>query len=122
MLASQGHCYTPQRHYMHKTITPPYEPILIRMGHMNALSPNGLRYCMLVIDHHTHYIWVRFLKSKDDTSSELECGHLEIRYLHARHHNSSCTFAPVIKFDSDSVFEAATARHMCARMNVGEQF
>jgi lipid-A-disaccharide synthase-like uncharacterized protein len=27
---------------------------------------------VLVIDHHTNYMWVRFLKSKDDTRSELE--------------------------------------------------
>jgi hypothetical protein len=36
-------------------------------GHVNVPSPKGLRYCLLVVDHHTHYMWVRFLKSKDDT-------------------------------------------------------
>jgi hypothetical protein len=63
-------------------------------GPVNVPSPHGLRYCMLVIDHHTHFIWVRFLKSKDDTCSKLECILLEIRHLHARHHSSFGTFAP----------------------------
>ena len=41
-------------------------------GPVNVPSPHGLLYCLLVIDHHTHYMWVRFLKSKDDACSELE--------------------------------------------------
>jgi hypothetical protein len=41
-------------------------------GPVNVPSPHGLRYSLLVIDHHTHYMWVRFLKSKDDACSELE--------------------------------------------------
>ena len=41
-------------------------------GPVNVPSPHGLRYSLLVIDHHTNYMWVRFLKSKDDTRSELE--------------------------------------------------
>jgi hypothetical protein len=77
---------------------------------------------LLVIDHHTHYVWVWFFKSKDDTSSELECIWLEIRHVHARHHSSSSTFVTVIKLDSDFVFEADAARRMCARMGVGVQF
>jgi transposase InsO family protein len=47
---------------------------------------------------------------------------LELRHLHAHHHSQSGTFAPVIKFDSDYVFEAAPTRQMCARMGVGIQF
>jgi hypothetical protein len=40
-------------------------------GHVNVPSPYGMRYCLLVIDHHTHAIWVmRFLKSKDDACHE----------------------------------------------------
>jgi hypothetical protein len=35
-------------------------------------SSHGLRYCLLVIDHHTHYMWVRFLKTKNDACYELE--------------------------------------------------
>jgi transposase InsO family protein len=78
---------------------------------------------MLVIDHHTHYMWVRFLKSKDDTCSKLETIQLEIRHLHARHHSQSSDFASdVLKFDSDSVFEATATRQMCARMGVGVHF
>jgi hypothetical protein len=38
------------------------------------------------------------------------------------HHSHSCAFAPVLKFDSDSAFEAAATRQMCARMGVGVQF
>jgi hypothetical protein len=56
-------------------------------GPLNVPSQHGLRYCLLVIDHHTHYMWVRFLKTKDDPCSELETIMLEIKYLHARHHS-----------------------------------
>jgi hypothetical protein len=67
-------------------------------------------------------MWVRFFKSKDDTCSELEFTMLEVRNWHARHHSLSGTFAPFIKLDSVSIFEAATTRQMCARMGVGVQF
>jgi hypothetical protein len=77
---------------------------------------------MLVIDHHTHYMWVHFPKSKDDACIELETIMLEIRHLHAHHHSHSGAFAPVLKFDSDSVFEAALTRQICAHMGVGVQF
>jgi hypothetical protein len=53
--------------------------------------------------------------------TELENILLEVRHLHARHYFQSGAFAPVIKFDSDSVFEAAPTRQMCARMGVGVQ-
>jgi hypothetical protein len=53
--------------------------------------------------------------------AELESTLLEIRHLHARHHSSSGTFAHVIKFDSDYVFEANVTSQMCARMGVGVQ-
>jgi hypothetical protein len=69
---------------------------------MSVPSPHGLRYCLLVIEYHTHYLRVWFLQSKDDTYSEQETNMLEIRHLHARHHSQSCAFAPIIKFDSDS--------------------
>jgi hypothetical protein len=68
-------------------------------GHVNVPSPNGLRYCLLVIDHHTNYMWVRFLKSKDDTCNELESILLEVRHLHARYHSVEGAFARVFKFD-----------------------
>jgi hypothetical protein len=28
------------------------------LGPINVPSPHGFRYCLLVIDHHTHYMWV----------------------------------------------------------------
>jgi hypothetical protein len=62
------------------------------------------------------------LKSKEDTCTKLESIPLELRHLHARHHSHSGAFAPVIKFDSDYVFEAAPIRQMGARMCVGVQF
>jgi hypothetical protein len=77
---------------------------------------------LLVIDHHTHYLWVQFLKSKDDACFELETIMLDIRHLHARHDAQSVAFAPVIKFDSDSVFEGVVTRQICARLGVGVQF
>jgi hypothetical protein len=67
-------------------------------------------------------MWVRFLKSKDDACAELETILLDIKHLHARHHSQSGAIAPVIKFDSDFVFEAIFSRHMCARLGVGVQF
>jgi hypothetical protein len=63
-------------------------------GPVNVPFPHGLRYCLLVIDHHTHYMWVRFLKSKDDVCSELETTLLDIKHLHARHNSQSGAFAP----------------------------
>jgi hypothetical protein len=77
---------------------------------------------LLVIDHHTNYMWVRFLKSKDDACSELETILLDIRHLHARHHSQSGAFALVLKFESDYVFEAAITRQMCAHLGDGVQF
>jgi hypothetical protein len=65
-------------------------------GLVNVRSPHGLRYCMLVIDHHTNYMWVRFLKSKDDTCSDLESTLLEVRHLHARYYSAEGAFAPVL--------------------------
>jgi hypothetical protein len=88
-------------------------------GPINVSSPHGLRYFLLVIDHYTHYMWVRFLKSKDDACAELETIKLDIKHLHARHHSQSGALAPVIKFDSDSMFEVVVTRQMCARLGVG---
>jgi hypothetical protein len=47
---------------------------------------------------------------------------LEIQHLHARHHSHSGAFAPVLKFESESVFEAVVTRQMCACLGVGVQF
>jgi hypothetical protein len=47
---------------------------------------------------------------------------LDIRHLHAHHHSQSGAFAPVLKFDSDYVFEADVTRQMCARLGVGVWF
>jgi hypothetical protein len=47
---------------------------------------------------------------------------LEVMHLHARHHSKSGDFAPILKFDSDSVFEATSTRKICARIGVGVQF
>jgi hypothetical protein len=48
---------------------------------------------------------------------------LEIRDMHAPdHYSSSGAFAPILKFDSDSVFKAYVTRHMCVRLGVDVQF
>jgi transposase InsO family protein len=91
-------------------------------GHVNVPSPHGLRYCLLVIDHHTHYMWVRFLKSKDETCASLEAILLELKHTHAKHHAPSTVFAPIIKFDNDMVLESADTQRMCAQVGVGTQF
>jgi hypothetical protein len=64
---------------------------------------------------------VQFLKSKDDACAELETILLDIKYMHARHHSQSGALAPVIKFDSDYVFQGVVTRQMCARLGVGVQ-
>jgi hypothetical protein len=60
--------------------------------------------------------------SKDDTCPQLESIVMEIRHAHARHHSSSGAFAPILKFDLDSVFEATATRFMCCRLGVGVQY
>jgi hypothetical protein len=67
-------------------------------------------------------MWVRFLKSKYDACAEQETIMQDIKHLYERHHSQSGAFAPVIKFESDSVFEAVVTRQMCARLGVGMQF
>jgi hypothetical protein len=82
-------------------------------GPVNVPFPHGLRHCLLMINHHTIFMWVRFLKSKDDTCGELESILLEVRHLYARYHSPCGAFAPVLTFDYDSVFEAAPIHHIC---------
>jgi hypothetical protein len=67
-------------------------------------------------------MWVRFLKSKNDTCPQLESILREIRHTHARHHSSSDAFAHVMKFNSYPVFEATATRFMCGRLSVGVQY
>jgi hypothetical protein len=52
-------------------------------GPLNVPSPHGLHYCVLVIHHHTYYMWVL-----DNIMSE-------ICHLHARHDSQLGDFAPV---------------------------
>jgi hypothetical protein len=85
-------------------------------GPIHVPSPYGVRYCLLVIDHDTNFMWVRFLKSKDDTCSKLETILLDARHVHVRYHSEGHAFAPFIKFDSDFVFEASDTQLMCARL------
>jgi hypothetical protein len=56
-------------------------------GHVNVPSPYGLKHCLLVIDHHTIFMWVRFLKSKDETCAKQETIFLDARHTHARFHS-----------------------------------
>jgi hypothetical protein len=67
-------------------------------------------------------MWVRFLKSKEVTFSKLETILLDARHTHARFHSQLYAFAPYIKFDSDSVFEAANTQLMCTRLGFSTQF
>jgi hypothetical protein len=73
-------------------------------GPMHVPSPYGLRYCLLVINHHTNFMRVRFMKAKDETCSKLKTILLDARNTHARCHSYLYAFAPFRKFDSDSVF------------------
>jgi hypothetical protein len=91
-------------------------------GPVSVPSPYGLRYCLLVIDHHTNFMWVRFLKSKDKTCAKLETILLDARHTHARFHSHLHAFAPFLKFDSDSVFEAANTQLTCTRLAFNTQF
>jgi hypothetical protein len=89
-------------------------------GPMHGPSPYGMRYCLLVIGHHTNFMWVCFLKLEDETCSKLETILLDARNTHAKCHLRA--FAPFIKFDSDSVFEAADTQLMCTRLGFSTQF
>jgi hypothetical protein len=91
-------------------------------GPVHVPSPYGLRYCRLVIDHHTNFMWVRFLKSRDKICSKLETFLLDARNTHAKCHSYLHAFAPFIKFDSDSVFEASDTELMCNRLGFNTQF
>jgi hypothetical protein len=44
-----------------KPSRPPLNQSSDLWGPVNVPSPHGLRYRLLVIDHHTHYMWVRLL-------------------------------------------------------------
>ena len=67
-------------------------------------------------------MWVRFMKTKDESCALLESILLEIKHIHAKHHAQTTAFAPLLKFDSDTVFEAAETQSMCAKLGVGTQF
>jgi hypothetical protein len=67
-------------------------------------------------------MWGRFLKSKDETRANLESILLDARHTHARFHSQQHAFAPFLKFDSDSVFEAANTQLMCTRLGFSTQF
>jgi hypothetical protein len=66
-------------------------------------------------------MWVRFLKSKDETCSKEETILPNAQHTHARYHSEGHAFAPFLKFDSDSVFEAPDTKLMCARLGFSTQ-
>jgi hypothetical protein len=65
-------------------------------------STHGLRCCLFVTHHHTKFSWIGFLKSKDNTCSDMESILFEVWHMHARFQSASVAFTPVLKFDSDS--------------------
>jgi hypothetical protein len=65
-------------------------------GPVSIPSPHGLRYCIFVIDYHTHFMWVRFMKTKDESCALLESILLEIKHLHAKHHAHTSALAHVL--------------------------
>jgi hypothetical protein len=77
---------------------------------------------MSVIDHHTKFVWVRFLNSKDETCSVLEPILLDAQKNHARYHSVLGAFASFIKFDSDSVFKSAETQLICTILGFYTQF
>jgi hypothetical protein len=70
-------------------------------GPIYVPSPYGMRYRLMVIDHHTSFMCVRFMKSKDETVS-----HLETIMLDALCHSQIGAFAPLIEFYADSILES----------------
>jgi hypothetical protein len=99
-----------------KPAAPLQHMLCVQWGPVSVPSPYGLRYCLVVIDHHANFMRVRFLKSKDETCAKLETILLDVRHTHARFHSHLHAFAPFLKFDSDSVFEAANTQLMCTRL------
>jgi hypothetical protein len=85
-------------------------------GPINVPSPHGLRYCLLVIDHHTKNMWDRILKSKDEKCSILETFMLDSRNIHAKCHSQLHACAPFIKFDSDNMLDTCDTHLMCTQL------
>jgi hypothetical protein len=73
--------------------------------------PTGTSTCVV-----GNRLWVRFLKSKDETCSQLETILLDTHNTHARYHLHVLAFAPFMKFDSDCVFDASNTQLMCSRL------
>jgi hypothetical protein len=90
-------------------------------GPVHVPSTYGVRYCLLVIDHHTNFMWVRFLKSKDETCSQGETILMNARHTHARNHSEAHALVPFIKFDSDFVFKTSGTQLMCIRLGFNTQ-
>jgi hypothetical protein len=91
-------------------------------GPVGVPSPYGMRYCLLAIDHHTNFTWVRFLNSNDKTCSQMETILQDARNIHARCHSQLGGFARFIKFDSDYVFNSAETQFICTRLEFNTKF
>jgi hypothetical protein len=74
------------------------------------------------MDHHFHFMLVNFMRTKDVSYGLLESILLVTKHLHAKHHANTSAFAPTLKFDSDTIFEASETLHMCGQLGVGTQF
>jgi hypothetical protein len=64
-------------------------------------------------------MWVRFMKTKDESCALLKSILLELSHLHAKHHAHTSALAHVLKLDSDTVVEVAETQSMCASLGVG---
>jgi hypothetical protein len=63
------------------------------------------------------------MKTKYDSWAMLELILLKIKQFHAKHHAQTHTFAHVVlKFDSNTDFEAAETQSMYPKFGVGTQF
>jgi hypothetical protein len=92
----------------HATVPQIFSPDL--RGPFHVPSPYGMRYCLMVVDHHADFMWARFMKSKDETFSQLET-----ILPDARCHAQLGALAPFTNFDSDSIFESAERQLMCTK-------
>jgi hypothetical protein len=61
-------------------------------------------------------MWVTLMLIKDETCGYLKSILLETKHLCAEHHASTSAFAPTLKFDSNTMFEAVDTLHMRAEM------
>jgi hypothetical protein len=96
----------------------------VGIAHSNCRPIPGMWFSstLVTVGSFTVFSDGRIRLSKDETCAKLETILLDARHTRARYHSHLHAFAPFLKFDSDSVFEAANTQLMCTRLGFSTQF